>query len=47
MGNTMVALENYSKVAALWEGRSGIAGLDEARGFVEEQAAAGGGSSSR
>ena len=47
MGNTMVALENYSKVAALWEGRDGIAGLAEARGFVEEQAAAGGGSSSR
>jgi len=47
MGNTMVALENYSKVAALWEGRDGIAGLDEARGFVEEQAAGGSGSSSR
>jgi tetratricopeptide (TPR) repeat protein len=46
MGNTMVALENYSKVAALWEGRDGIAGLAEARGFVEEQAD-GGGSSSR
>ncbi len=40
MGNTMVALEHYSKVAALWDGRSGIAGLDEARGFVEEQAGA-------
>ena len=48
MGNTMVALENYSKVASLWEGRDGIPGLDEARGFVEEQAAeAGSGSSSR
>ncbi len=47
MGNTMVALENYSKVAALWEGRDGIAGLDEARGFVDEQAAAGGSGSSR
>ncbi|MDE2981353.1 MAG: hypothetical protein OXU74_09170 [Gemmatimonadota bacterium] len=47
MGNTMVALENYSKVAVLWEGRDGIAGLDEARGFVEEQAAGGSGSSSR
>ncbi len=47
MGNTMVALENYSKVSALWEGREGISGLDEARGFVEEQAAGGGGSSSR
>ena len=47
MGNTMVALENYQKVAALWEGRSGIAGLDEARGFVEEQAGGGSGSSSR
>ncbi|MXX54314.1 MAG: hypothetical protein F4106_13945 [Gemmatimonadetes bacterium] len=47
MGNTMVALENYQKVAALWEGRSGIAGLDEARGFVDEQAAGGSGSSSR
>ena len=46
MGNTMVALENYSKVAALWEGRDGIAGLAEARGFVQEQAD-GGGSSSR
>ncbi|MXV95038.1 MAG: hypothetical protein F4Y07_07290 [Gemmatimonadetes bacterium] len=47
LGNTMVALENYQKVAALWEGRSGIAGLDEARGFVDEQAAGGSGSSSR
>ncbi len=47
MGNTMVALENYSKVSALWEGREGISGLDEARGFVEEQAAGGAGSSSR
>ena len=47
LGNTMVALENYQKVAALWEGRSGIAGLDEARGFVEEQAGGGSGSSSR
>ncbi len=47
MGNTMVALENYSKVAALWEGRDGIAGLDEARGFVDEQAAAGGSGSLR
>ena len=47
MGNTMVALENYSKVAVLWEGRDGIAGLDEARGFVEEQAAGGSGSSNR
>ena len=47
MGNTMVALENYSKVAALWEGRDGIAGLAEARGFVEEQADGGGGSSRR
>ncbi len=47
MGNTMVALENYSKVAALWEGRDGIAGLAEARGFVDEQAAAGGSGSSR
>ena len=48
MGNTMVALENYSKVASLWAGRDGIAGLDEARGFVEEQAAGGAsGSSSR
>ncbi len=46
MGNDMVALENYSKVAALWEGREGISGLDEARGFVEEQAAAAGGGSS-
>ena len=46
MGNTMVALENYAKVASLWEGRDGIPGLDEARGFVEEQAAGGGGSSS-
>ncbi len=45
MGNTMVALENYSKVAALWEDREGITGLDEARGFVDEQAAGGGGSS--
>ena len=47
MGNTMVALENYSKVAALWEGRDGIAGLAEARGFVEEQADGGGGNSRR
>ncbi|MYB08060.1 MAG: hypothetical protein F4Y24_17090 [Gemmatimonadetes bacterium] len=47
LGNTMVALENYQKVAALWEGRSGIAGLDEARVFVDEQAAGGSGSSSR
>ena len=47
MGNTMVALENYSKVAALWEGRDGIAGLAEARGFVDEQAAAGGSGSLR
>ncbi len=47
MGNTMVALENYSKVAALWEGRDGIAGLAEARGFVEEQADGGAGSSRR
>ncbi len=46
LGNTMVALEHYAQVAALWEGRSGIAGLDEARGFVEEQAGAGGGGSS-
>ena len=45
MGNTMVALENYAKVAALWEDREGITGLDEARGFVDEQAAGGGGSS--
>ena len=46
MGNTMVALENYQKVAALWQGREGISGLDEARGFVEEQAAGGGSGSS-
>jgi len=45
MGNTMVALESYAKVAALWEGRSGIHGLDEARGFVAAQAD--GGSASR
>ena len=45
MGNDMVALENYAKVAALWEGREGVPGLDEARTFVDEQAAAGGSSS--
>ncbi len=47
MGNTMVALENYAQVAALWEGREGISGLDEARGFVDEQAEGDSGSSSR
>ncbi len=47
MGNTMVALENYSKVASLWEGRDGISGLAEARGFMEEQAAGGGSTGSR
>ena len=34
-GNQKLAAEAYGKVAALWEGREGIAGLDEARGFVE------------
>ena len=38
LGNDMLAAEAYGKVAALWEGRTGIAGLDEARGFVEEHA---------
>ena len=40
-GNDMLAAEAYGKVAALWEGREGIAGLDEARGFVEEHAGGG------
>ena len=40
-GNDMLAAEVYGKVAALWEGREGIAGLDEARGFVEEHAGGG------
>ena len=31
-GNDMPAAEAYGRVAALWEGREGIAGLDEARG---------------
>ena len=38
LGNDMLAAEAYGKVAALWEGREGISGLDEARGFVEEHA---------
>ena len=37
-GNGMLAAEAYGKVAALWEGRDGISGLDEARGFLEERA---------
>ena len=37
-GNDMLAAEAYGKVAVLWEGREGIAGLDEARGFVEDYA---------
>ena len=31
-GNDVLAAEAYGRVAALWEGREGIAGLDEARG---------------
>ena len=37
-GNGMLAAEAYGKVAALWGGRDGISGLDEARGFLEERA---------
>ena len=40
-GSVMAAAEAYAKVAALWEGREGIAGLDEARGFVEERGGGG------
>ncbi len=47
LGNDMIAAENYAKVAALWEGRTGISGLDEARGFVADHAAGGGSSSGR
>ena len=46
-GNEMLAAEAYGKVAVLWEGREGIAGLDEARGFVEEHAGGGGSSDGR
>ena len=46
-GNDMLAAEAYGKVAVLWEGREGIAGLDEARGFVEEHAGGGGSSDGR
>ena len=44
LGNDVLAAEAYGKVAALWEGREGISGLDEARGFVEEHAGGGGSS---
>ena len=37
-GNGMLAAEAYGKVAALWGGRDGTSGLDEARGFLEERA---------
>ena len=47
LGNDMIAAENYGRVAALWEGRAGIAGLDEAKGFLADHAAGGGGSSGR
>ena len=47
MGNDMIAAENYAKVTAMWEGRTGIAGLDEARGFLADHAAGGGSSSGR
>ena len=47
MGNDMIAAENYGKVAALWEGREGISGLDEARGFLADYDAGGGSSSGR
>ena len=47
MGNTVAAMENYSRVASLWEGREGISGLDEAREFLGEQVTDGGGSSLR
>ncbi|MDE2973426.1 MAG: hypothetical protein OXU64_01715 [Gemmatimonadota bacterium] len=40
-GNDVPATEAYGKVAALWEGREGIAGLDEARGYLEEYAGSG------
>ena len=45
LGNDMLAAEAYGKVAVLWEGREGISGLDEARGFVEERAGQAGGNS--
>ena len=45
LGNDVLAAEAYGKVAALWEGREGISGLDEARGFVEERAGQAGGNS--
>ena len=44
LGKDKIAAEHYARVAALWEGRTGIAGLDEARGFLADHAA--GGSSS-
>ena len=47
MGNDMIAAEHYGKVAALWEGREGISGLDEARGFLADYDAGGGSSSGR
>ena len=33
-GNDVLATEAYGRVAALWEGREGITGLDEARGYL-------------
>ena len=37
-GNGMLAAEAYGNVAALWEGRNGIPGVDEARGLLEARA---------
>ena len=47
LGKDKIAAEHYARVAALWEGRTGIAGLDEAKGFLADHAAGGGSSSGR
>ena len=46
-GKNMLAAEAYAKVAALWEGREGVPGLDEARAFVDDHAGGGGGENRR